>query len=278
MGMSFTDQLNIETPEQVEIRFPVAGIGSRFLALLTDTLLQIAAVLLLILLLTLFGSLGSAHQTAHVSNTAEKWAIAFVIFFFFALYWGYFTLFEAFWRGQTPGKRLLKIRVIKDSGRQITLFEAMARNLLRVVDMQVSYLVGAIAMMCNREQKRLGDLVAGTLVVHERAEEQPLLAQHRTFTQALYAEPVRADWTAGRRGEAEPPAADAVARLGRVDLHVIETFFGRALDLTVAMREQMAGRIAAQIAGKMGVEVPDRGNPERFLEAVAFAMRAQGRA
>ena len=64
-----------------------------------------------------------------------------------------------------------------------------------------------------------------------------------------------------------------MARLGRQDLQVIETFFGRALDLTMAMREQMATRIAAQIAGKMGVEVPDAGNPERFLEAVAFQMR-----
>ena len=91
--------------------------------------------------------------------------------------WGYSALFEAFWNGQTPGKRLFNIRVIKDSGRQITLFEALARNLLRVVDMfpPPVYFVGLVSMLCNRQQKRLGDFVAGTIVIHERASEQPRL-------------------------------------------------------------------------------------------------------
>jgi uncharacterized RDD family membrane protein YckC len=274
VGMSFTDQLNIETPEQVELRFPIAGLGSRFVAILADTALQLGAVILLIFLLYLFGKAESAHQTAHLSSSGEKWAIAVVVLFFFLLFWGYFSLFEGLWHGQTPGKRAMKIRVIKDSGRQITLFEAMARNLLRVVDMQFSYLVGVVSMLCTKEQKRLGDLVAGTIVVHERSEEQPLLTHNRTITQASYQEPVP---RAARRPESEPLAADAVARLERADLHVIETFFGRALDLTVQTREEMAARIAARMAGKMGIEVPDASRPERFLEAVAFEMRAQGR-
>src|SRR5207244_5065892 len=90
------------------------------------------------------------------------------------------------------GKRLLKSRVIKDSGRQITLFEALARNLLRVIDMLPSfYLIGVITMLCNREQKRLGDLVAGTIVVHERSDEQPLMSHNsRTFTASLYRQQV----------------------------------------------------------------------------------------
>jgi uncharacterized RDD family membrane protein YckC len=271
--MSFTDELNIETPEQVELRFPIAGLGSRFVAILADTALQLAAVILLVFLLYLFGSAAKGHETAHLSNAGEKWAVALVVLFFFLLFWGYFSLFEGLWHGQTPGKRVMKIRVIKDSGRQITLFEAMARNLLRIVDMQFSYLVGVVSMLCNREQKRLGDLVAGTIVVHERGEEQPLLAHHRTFPQ-LHAEPMV---RAARRPESEPLAADAVARLERQDLHMIETFFGRALDLTAQTREEMAARIAARIAGKMGMEVPDADRPERFLEAVVFEMRAQGR-
>jgi uncharacterized RDD family membrane protein YckC len=272
--MSFTDELNIETPEQVELRFPIAGVGSRFLAILVDTLLQIAAVLLLLLLLYVFGRAGQAHEAAKLSHAGEKWAIAVVVLFFFMLFWGYFSLFEAFWHGQTPGKRLFKIRVIKDSGRQITLFEALARNLLRIVDMQLSYLVGVVTMLCNKQQKRLGDMVAGTIVVHERVEDQPLLAHHaRTITAGLYTEPVRHEF---RRVEFMDLPGDAVARLERSDLNVIETFFGRALDLTVATRESMALKLAGRSAGKMGIELPDEERPERFLEAVAFAMRAQG--
>ena len=253
--MSFTDQLNIQTPEQVELRFPVAGVGSRFLAILTDTLLQVGALLVLGFLLYLFGRAGSTHQAAKLSSIGEKWAIAVMVLCLFLLFWGYFSLFEAFWNGQTPGKRLLKIRVIKDSGRQISLFEALTRNLLRIVDMQLMYLVGTGTMFCNRQQKRLGDLVAGTLVVHDRVEEQPLLS---------------------RSGRTVEVAGDAVARLGRGDLHVIETFFGRVLDLSVETRAEMGRRLAVRMAERMGVEAPEHGEDERFLEAVVFVMRGQG--
>ena len=103
------------------------------------------------------GSKTIADADPKMGTTAGNWFLAGVTFFFFLLFWGYFSLFEAFWNGQTPGKRLLKIRVIKDSGRSITLFEALARNLLRIVDYFPGlYLTGVITMLCNRSQKRLG--------------------------------------------------------------------------------------------------------------------------
>src|SRR5271156_4545441 len=192
----YADQLNIETPEQVALRFPIAGVGSRFLALLTDLVIQGLALLAMFFIFVLI--IGSSKKLPGLSAPSEiavKWFIAAVVLFYFLLYWGYYSLFEAFRNGQTPGKRLLKIRVIKDSGRQITLFEALARNLLRVIDMLPSfYLVGVISMLCNREQKRLGDLVAGTIVVHERSDEQPLMSHNsRTFTATLYPQPVEAE-------------------------------------------------------------------------------------
>ena len=92
-----------------------------------------------------------------LSDTGAKWFVAGVVLFYFLLYWGYYSLFEAFWNGQTPGKRLLKIRVIKDSGRQITLFEALARNLLRVIDMLPSfYLVGVITHVVQQRAEAAG--------------------------------------------------------------------------------------------------------------------------
>jgi hypothetical protein len=163
--------------------------------------------------------------------------------------------------------------VIKDSGRQITLFEALARNLLRVVDMLPSfYLIGVITMLCNREQKRLGDLVAGTIVVHERSDEQPLMNHNsRTFTASLYPQPME---------EAPEPVAalvpaDGVARLDAGDLNVIDTFFSRALDLDLDKRAEIAGRIAERMSAKMQVPLPVDVTPERVLESIAYMMRAQ---
>jgi uncharacterized RDD family membrane protein YckC len=271
----YADQLNIETPEQVELRFPIAGIGSRFLAILTDSFIQGATLFFLFLGFALIVSAAPKipGAAAAVSDTGAKWFVAAVVLFYFLLYWGYYSLFEAFWNGQTPGKRLLKIRVIKDSGRQITLFEALARNLLRVIDMLPSfYLVGVITMLCNREQKRLGDLVAGTIVVHERSNEQPLMSHNsRTFTASLYTQPLEA----AREPVSSLVPADGVARLDAGDLNVIDTFFSRALDLDLDKRADIAGRIADRMSAKMRVPLPEGMAPERVLESIAHSKRAQ---
>ena len=264
----FADQLNIETPEQVDLRFPVAGIGSRFVALLVDHLIQFFTYLVILLALVLMLSGNTSSKAAGELDTAAKWVLAAFVFLNFCLVFGYFALFEAFWHGQTPGKRLMKLRVIKDSGRQITLFESLARNLLRFIDILPGfYVAGVITMLCNRKNKRLGDLAAGTLVVHE------LPADDRSADAFLSREDFFA--TEEPRSEGAPPA-DAIARLEPADLHVMETFFTRALDLDMQTRAAMAARIAARMAAKMKVPLPE-GNPERTLEALAKAMRGTGR-
>ncbi len=271
------DQLNIETPEQVDLRLPIAGIGSRFLALLTDSVIQFIAELLLILFFVLFSNAAQRSRIGEISDTAGKWLFAALLLIQFLLFWGYFSLFEAFWRGQTPGKRLVKIRVIKDSGRQITLFEALARNLLRVIDMIPPYLyfVGIITMLCNRQQKRLGDFVAGTIVVHERLSEQPVSGDlSRSITLSAYQQPKP---ESVQRPSAWQPPADAVARLRPEDLTVIESFLARALDFDLSTRAEIASRIATSMCMKMGVALPPEVNPERALEAISYAMRSQAR-
>jgi uncharacterized RDD family membrane protein YckC len=264
----YADQLNIETPEQVDLRFPVAGIGSRFVALLVDHLIQALIYLLIVIAFALMLSGSSSAKAEGELDTAAKWVVAAFVFLNFCLIFGYFALFEAFWHGQTPGKRLMKLRVIKDSGRQITLFESLARNLLRFVDILPGfYFAGVITMLCNRKNKRLGDLAAGTLVVHE------LPVDDRSADAFLSGENFFA------REEPQPDAAlpaDAIARLDTADLHVMETFFARALDLDMQTRAAMAARIAARMAAKMKVPLPE-GNPERTLEALAKAMRGTGR-
>ncbi len=273
----------IDTPEQVELEYGVAGVGSRFVAVLLDSLIMAAFFFAEILALVAFSaaSIRLPSTTGGAAGTAVKWAIAIVVLVNFAVVAGYFALFEAYWHGQTPGKRMMKIRVIKDSGRQITLFEALARNLLRVVDyLPGFYLVGLITMLCNKRSQRVGDLVAGTIVVHERMDEASLLYQTSTTMMApegFTAQPMGRDavlpW--GQAVAAMFPA-DAVSKLSAQDLVVIETFFSRMLDLPMQTRAAVAYQMVKQMTAKMGVAVPE-GNPERALESMGFQMRSGGR-
>ena len=270
--IGFDDQLNIETPEQVDLRFNIAGIGSRFVAILLDHLIVLAMYVIEVFLMVIFDvKLPQAY--AH-SDIAHKWFLAIMIFFNFVLFWGYFALFEAFWQGQTLGKRVMKLRVIKDSGRQITFFESLARNLLRLIDyLPGLYLVGVITMLCNKLNKRLGDFAAGTLVIHERVDEQPLLYQTSTtiLPPATLATP--SPW---QQNVPSLFPADAIAKLGGQDLLIIDTFFARMLDLPMDTRAAMASRIAGQMTAKMGQPLPEA-NPERVLESIAYQMRSSSR-
>lgn len=272
------DQLTIDTPEQVSLRFPVAGIGSRFLAVFADTVLQVLVYLAVVLIFWLIVSAAPKTAAGQLSRSGEKWLVAVIIIIHFLMYWGYFALFEAFKNGQTPGKMLFKLRVIQDSGRQITFFESMTRNLIRVVDLIPGfYLAGVVTMLCNLQHKRLGDLAAGTLVVHERKMEEPLWggAGARTMTASIYAPPVEAVIPRQAPSEFNIPA-DAVARLSSDDLSVVDRFFHRILDMDLDTRANLAERLATQMAAKMRFEIPDGTKPERLLEAIAYQMRTRG--
>jgi uncharacterized RDD family membrane protein YckC len=275
MGVeSYQDQLSIDTPEHVALRLPVAGVGSRFLAVFMDTLIQIVAYLLFIgLVVLLVSSVPNAEQAAEPSQRFMAWTIAILIFLHFLAFWGYYTLFEGLWRGQTPGKRIFKLRVIKDSGRQITMVEAMARNLLRVVDALPSmYLVGIIAVLCNRERKRLGDMVAGTLVVHdeELGDLGGMSDASRTFTSGIFA----ADST---QAQSEPHAAlfpaTAIARLSEDDLVMLDTYFARIPDLDVITKNAIAQRLLKTLCAKMQVPEPGDATPRVALDAITWELR-----
>ena len=275
-SIDLRDQLSIETPELVGIELPLAGIGSRCVALLVDSVVQgftLAAMVVVMLLLVAALPRVSSTQHAARSGDPAKWAIAVVILIPFLLQWGYFTLFEAFWHGQTPGKRLLHLRVIQQSGRSIGLFESMGRNLIRIIDMVPGfYLVGALCIFTTRRQQRLGDMVAGTLVVHSVPAQTPMLpAGTRTFTAAVFERPLQ-----------PVPAktldlpADAVARLSRMDLQLIENFLVRRLDLPLDVGASLAEKLSHKMAEKMKLPVPSGISNETFLEALVLGLREVG--
>ena len=269
------DQLSIETPELVSIQLSLAGLGSRCLAVLIDYLIQGVAVSIGLLLLALLfqGNAGSRPPPRVSAGTAYKWGVAIGIAIPFLLHWGYFTLFEAFWNGQTPGKRLMKLRVIQQSGRALGLFESMSRNLIRFIDMlPVFYFVGAICVFVNRRQQRLGDMAAGTLVVHSTPVDTPFIpAGGRTFTAASFERPVEEAPTFLSSGL----QLDAVSRLGHEDLQMIDNFLARRLDLPLDVRAKLAQKLAQRMASKM-LQEPPAMSDETFLESLAIALRQGG--
>jgi len=283
------DQLNIDTPELVAIELPLAGIGSRFIAILVDYLIWGFVFLILGIVAAII--IPALHFFGGIS---ANWAIGIFVLIVFLLQWGYFALFEAFGNGRTPGKRVARIRVIHQSGRGINFVEALARNLVRFVDYFPSfYAVGLVAIFFSRRNQRLGDMVAGTLVVRDREVDSPHWGESasRTFTApTLIAEsPIASPGpTQSSRGSWEGPwggpphlrvvlPAPALAKLSASDLEVLEGFFVRRLDLDLTTRAALASRIAAALCAKSGLTIPPDTSVETFLEAVAHQFRGLGR-
>jgi uncharacterized RDD family membrane protein YckC len=153
------DDLIISTPERVAFQYEIAGIGSRFLAQIIDSLV-ISAVLIAITILA--GALGGIFQSGELALLIE-------VILAFLLLAGYFLVSEAAWNGQTLGKRTTRLRVVGDHGEPVTLGQATIRNLVRIVDfLPFLYGIGMLTLFINGRGKRLGDFAAGTLVVRDR--------------------------------------------------------------------------------------------------------------
>lgn len=237
-------RVEVETPEQVTIGFEIAGIGSRALAAVYDLLL-LAGLLLLMAIGGLFLSLLSG------------WSAALFTLAAFVVGWGYFALFEGLWGGRTPGKRSTGIRVILDTGHPITLQAALVRNLVRIVDFQpgVSGLVGLLFVALHPKGKRLGDIVAGTIVVRDEASALSPIGV-----------PVDAAIT-------EPAAVAAVApeaRLEDDEYRLLDQFLRRAAQLPTGVRRRYHADLAGRFAERFGEWPADH---PRFLSEVYAAER-----
>jgi uncharacterized RDD family membrane protein YckC len=267
-----TDEtLVIETPERVPLHFALASIGNRFLACAVDHLIQLAAVTVIVVLyaLTRIGGLGA---TAEQLWDAPKWVLALLFIAYFLIWSGYFALFEWAWAGQTPGKRWLRLRVIREDGRPITFYEAAARNLVRIFDMLPAvplvplYSVGLVSVFASSRDQRVGDLVAGTVVVREREAQAP------TFEQ-VFNSPT-SDVALRRAFRPVPFTADVNA-LTESEVEVVETFLRRRWDLDEMPRQWMAWRIATPILQRLRpVYNPDGFTYEGFLEELLHRYRA----
>lgn len=250
-----SDKLIIDTPEQVHLEFVLAGIGSRFMAVFLDALIELVLYALLFVISLGLGFSGFFNAARSI------WWTALVTLVIFCVYWGYYAIFEAIWKGQTPGKRWAGIRVIKDSGRPINAFEAITRNLIRAIDFfPVCYGVGVVTMLLNSKNRRLGDYVAGTIVVHETSDRESSL---------FFNTPTSTDFTLHQ-----------AAGLTLQEAELIETFLARRLEIPPEVRKFNSQRITEMISARLNI--PPESRPpdnETFLELMVreFRSRAQYR-
>jgi len=251
--MSSGENFTIETPEQTSLDFSLAGIGSRFLALAGDLAIQfVVGFVLFIAIILLIPAMRFA------TPLASQWLVGAFILGIFLLNSGYFAFFETIWNGQTPGKRFAQIRVIKDDGRPVSAYDAIARNLLRVVDeMPGLYAVGVISILFSKRSKRLGDYVAGTVVVHEKK-----IQEARPFFEA--------------KTDASFSAYD-MSLVTLEEFNVIETFLNRRDSFDPSLRTTMAAKIARRMSEKLGASVAGWPQTEKFLEAIYEQFRSTGR-
>jgi uncharacterized RDD family membrane protein YckC len=164
------ERVSINTPDHIELDFEPAGLGSRLMAGMVDVLV-IVGIFFALLIGGILAGLTAFSAGARGSGVVF---LAVLIFLFYAVVWGYFVLCEALWHGQTPGKRLVGIRVVLDNGLPVGWRESALRNLVRAADMvpPPACLVGSLMILFSPRGKRLGDLLAGTMVVRASARGQ----------------------------------------------------------------------------------------------------------
>lgn len=253
------DAYIVETPENIELAYDIAGIGSRFLAAIVDTLLIGIAQVVVIFGL---GVISDAFAFA------ESVLIAIGAFVGFAILWGYYIAFELAWNGQSPGKRLFGLRVVAEGGRPITTLGSVIRNIIRIIDfLPALYGIGVIAMFVDRRARRLGDLASGTLVVRERAD---------VTLESLVSAAKQAEQPLVKDEQQELPD---ISMLTDSDFAVLRAYIEQRRNLAPAVRRRMAARLGNGLAARMdGVVDYDA---EQLVERTIIAYqrrRAQERA
>jgi uncharacterized RDD family membrane protein YckC len=234
---------SVLTPERVSLEYGIAGIGSRGGAAIIDTLIQSVALLVVFVA----GASAGAAVSLFSGRFAEVLLIAVLALGGFVITAGYFMVFEIVWNGQTPGKRMLGIRVIRESGYPIRQTDSVIRNVVRIVDwLPLFYGIGVLVMLFNKRSRRLGDFAAGTIVVREGGARQSLSSM--VSPAAL-----------------EPAALQQRAyALSSADATLVRDFLVRRNSLHPEARADLARRLATAMAQRY--QLPLEEDPEAFLE------------
>jgi uncharacterized RDD family membrane protein YckC len=239
---------DIETPEHVRFQVRIAGPSRRALAYGIDFLVRMVVLIVLVLVASVAG--------ASIDFAEASQGVILVVAF--VLEWGYYIVFESLWSGQSPGKKLMGLRTVKEGGYPVTFIDVVLRNLLRGADWLPAFnVVGLAVMAFDSRFRRLGDLVAGTMVVSE---------ERSRIGSALRISP--------------PPSAEelewipASVRLDGAELDALELFLRRVGALSSARESELAEIVAPVFARRLGLRYRD---PGRFL-AVLYVRAGGGHA
>ncbi len=258
--MHIFNRVTHQTPESIELEFTLAGIGSRAWALVIDyNILGAILIGFLAIIWTISSVLVEGWGSFFGTRNIELWLGAIAFITAFAIYTSYFVFFETLWQGQTPGKRLAKIRVIQDDGRLIGLQQATLRALIRSVD--DTFFIGALLIMLTKKEKRLGDLLAGTIVIQteasttsasfpvsSKAQEIAILLQHQANISQLLPD----------------------------EFATIRDYLQRREQMTPKAKNEVSLQLAKQTKAIIGLDkLPTPVEPDVFLEAVYWAYQQQ---
>lgn len=248
-------RVKFSTPESIELEFTLAGIGNRTWALLIDyQVLGLTIAVFIIVWTTISIQLTDLWISIFGSQTTQ-WLLAIAFFVLFVIYSGYFVFFEALWQGQTPGKRFAKIRVIRDDGKPVGLPQAALRALLRPVD-DILF-IGVFLIMLGSKEKRLGDIVAGTIVIQN---QQPLAS-----STIVISEP-------GKSYSKELLETADLSQMLPDDFAVISEYLRRRVAMSAKAKTDLSLKLAKQVKEIIHLEnIPSNTSADIFLEAIYFA-------
>ena len=260
-------EIKILTPENVELTFELAGLGSRFIAILLDSLIQSLFALFIFLVFLLLVVSGVDFSSF---EKLSPWVIAIISLGMFILFSQYFLYFEATKNGQTPGKKAVGIRVILDTGHPVDFRTAFLRNIMRIVDFLPGfYTVGVISIFASSEYRRLGDYTAGTLVVKTGKQHQAAINVAREHNKPWY--------TPEQGFEMPEPEPSTLPQASLSHLHsitkdeyrAVRHFLDRRKELDEGVARNLAEKMMIPIAAKLHIERTDIADPVSFLDSLA---------
>lgn len=255
--------VEVVTPEQVTIRYELAGFGSRMLAALVDLSLT-ALIIILVAIPFIIANYGKFDfDDFSLQAISRSVLIGLLILIIFIVTWGYFIFFETLWNGATPGKRMLGLRVIRDGGFPVDFRAVVIRNLVRAVDMMPSfYALGFVSVIWNEQYKRLGDIAAGTIVVRHGLDDDdfPEFSYGSTVVLRLF----------------KSQHLAKLARITREEQRRVEQYLDRRTALPAALRSEFARRLALPLMNKLDYTPPQFGaDSERWLDELLLACRTR---
>jgi len=240
------DPYLVSTPENVELRYTVAGLATRFFAALIDSI-----ILAFLGFFILFAGLIFVAAGSGFGDTASLAILAVTLLLLFVLVFGYYIFFETVWRGQTPGKRALRLRVMRDDGLPLNFTASVIRNLIRFFDLLPgTYGFGVVAMFLNKRWKRLGDMAAGTVVIRDDVPQAPPQLQVSTTPQSRV------------------EAAGMRATLSNREYELIREYLVRHRSLAPVARGRVGTQLSTIAEARTGLS-RDGADPLTYLSKVA---------